>query len=133
MTARPIPIALPLPRVVIALRADGRMELLADRPCRVFLTGGLLGAGHAELPPPRVGWAVVSFALEGELTATLAQAGELTAKPAGPASPDVERLARLYEGAGPLGGFAAGVDTGWDGAPRGRGERPCDTEPEPAA
>jgi len=78
MTGRPIPIALPLPRIVVVLRAGGRLEILADRPCRVFLTGGLLGAAHAELAPPRIGWAVVTAALEQGC--------------------EFERLARLYEG-----------------------------------
>lgn len=80
MTAHSIPIAVPLPRVVIALRADGSVDILADRPCRVFLTGGLLGAGHAEFAPPRVGWAVVTAALEPDEHAKL------------------ETIARLYEG-----------------------------------
>lgn len=53
-----------VPRVVLAMRADGGLEVLADRPCRVFLTGGLLRDAAAELPPPRVGWAVVTAAIE---------------------------------------------------------------------
>ena len=76
--------ASPIPRVVVVLRAGGGMDVLADRPCRVFVTGGGLGQGHAELPPPRVGWAVVTAALaDGQV-------------------PDeaisFEQVARLYEG-----------------------------------
>jgi hypothetical protein len=79
MTA--IPIAIPLPRIILAMRSDGSLEILADRPCKVFLTGGLAGNGHIELPPPRVGWAVVTAALE--------EAAKF------------ERVARCTEGAAP--------------------------------
>lgn len=78
MTARPT--AVPLPRVVLAMRTDGSLEILADRPCKVFITGGLLRNGHAELPPPRVGWALVTAALEE--------------------AHQFETIARLYEGIG---------------------------------
>lgn len=68
----------PIPRIVLAMKADGSLEVLADRPCRVFMTGGLLRDGVAELPPPRVGWAVVTAAIE---------------------RPDAfETIARIYEG-----------------------------------
>lgn len=74
--------AAPIPRVVLAMRSDGSLEILADRPCRVFITGGLLGNGHAELATARVGWALVTAALD----------------PHDP--PEIVRLAQLYEGHG---------------------------------
>lgn len=52
-----------LPRLVIVLGAGGGFDILADRPCRVFVTGGCFGRGHAELPPPRVGWPLVTAVL----------------------------------------------------------------------
>lgn len=54
----------PLPRIVLCLQADGSIEAIADRPCRIFITGGALGRAHAELPTPRVGWPLVTAALD---------------------------------------------------------------------
>ena len=68
-------------RIVLALRKDGSIDIIADRPCKVYMTGGLAGMDCIEMPPARIGWALV--------TAVLDEAMRL------------EVVARIYEGVAP--------------------------------